>query len=125
MKKPRPRSAHCRLKRGVERGRSDEQTGIPTPYLFVRCGGLFSLQYLFNIPLRSACTAAGLVISLGVPTVSSHRFRHTVGTQVLRDCQAVLGPGATLAGPYAEALRTSGLSTEEMDWLKRTSSRLS
>jgi integrase len=136
---------------GVERGLADEQTGIPTRYLFVRRGGLFSLQYLFNIPLRSTCTAAGLVTSLGVPTVSAHRFRHTVGAQlaergaklhtimqvlghtsanmamvythisdpeVLRDYQAVLGPGVALAGPYAETLRASGLSAEETDWLK-------
>jgi integrase len=137
--------------RGVERGLSDEQTGTITRYLFVRRGGLFSIQYLFNIPLRSACTTAGLVTSLGVPTVSAHRFRHTVGTQlaergaklhtimqvlghtsanmamvyahisdreVLRDYQAVLGPEATIAGPYAETLRMGGLSTDEMDWIK-------
>jgi len=87
----------------------------------------------------------------GRPTVTAHRFRHTVGTQlaergaklhtimqvlghtsasmtmvyahisdreVLRDYQAVLGPGATIAGPCAETLRTGGLSAEEMDWLK-------
>ncbi len=137
--------------RGVERGLSDEQTGIPTRYLFVRRGGLFSPQYLFNIPLRSACASAGLVTSQGVPTVSAHRFRHTVGTQlaergaklhtimqvlghtsanmamvyahisdreVLRDYQAVLGPGATIAGPYAETLRLGGLSADEREWLK-------
>ena len=122
-----------------------------TRYLFVRRGGLFSIQYLFNIPLRCACTAAGLVTSQGVPTVSAHRFRHTVGTQlaergaklhtimqvlghtsanmamvyahisdreVLRDYQAVLGPTAKIAGPYAETLRMGGLSADEMDWIK-------
>ncbi len=88
---------------------------------------------------------------LGVPTVSAHRFRHTVGRQlaergaklhtimqvlghtsanmamvyahirdreVLRGYQAVLGPGATIAGPYAETLRMGGLSTDRMDWIK-------
>jgi integrase len=137
--------------RGDERGLSDELTGTLTRYLFVRRGGLFSIQYLFNIPLRSACTVAGLVTSTGVPTVSAHRFRHTVGTQlaergaklhtimqvlghtsanmamvyahisdreVLRDYQAVLGPAATIAGPYAETLRMGGLSADEMDWIK-------
>ncbi len=137
--------------RGDERGLSDELTGTLTRYLFVRRGGLFSMQYLFNIPLRSACTVAGLVTSTGVPTVSAHRFRHTVGTQlaergaklhtimqvlghtsanmamvyahisdreVLRDYQAVLGPAATIAGPYAETLRMGGLSADEMDWIK-------
>jgi hypothetical protein len=86
-----------------------------------------------------------------VPTVSAHRFRHTVGTQlaergaklhtimqvlghtsanmamvyaqisdreVLRDYQAVLGPGATIAGPYADTLRLGGLSADEREWLK-------
>jgi len=137
--------------RVAQRGLSDEQTGIPTRYLFVRRGGLFSLHYLFNIPLRSACASAGLVTSQGVPTVSAHRFRHTVGTQlaergaklhtimqvlghtsastamvyahisdreVLRDYQAVLGPGAAIAGPYAQTLRLGGLSADEREWLK-------
>jgi len=38
--------------------------------------------------------------------------------EVLRDYQAVLGPGATLAGPAAEELRTGALSTSAVDWLK-------
>jgi len=37
---------------------------------------------------------------------------------VLRDYQAVLGPGATIAGPYAETIRAGDLSTEAVDWLK-------
>jgi hypothetical protein len=134
-----------------ERGLLDDQTGTLTRYLFVRRGRLLSLQYLFNIPLRDACTAAGLLTSTGLPLVSAHRFRHTVGTQlaergaklhtimqvlghtsasmsmvyarisdreVLRDYQAVLGPGATIAGPYAETLRAGSLSMEAVEWLK-------
>jgi hypothetical protein len=38
--------------------------------------------------------------------------------EVLRDYQAVLGPGAVLAGPSAEILRSGGLSTHAVDWLK-------
>src|SRR5207244_4254363 len=34
------------------------------------------------------------------------------------DYQAVLGPGATLAGPAAEELRTGARSTSAVDWLK-------
>jgi len=37
---------------------------------------------------------------------------------VLRDYQAELGPGATIAGPYAETIRAGDLSTEAVDWLK-------
>ena len=38
--------------------------------------------------------------------------------EVLRDYQAVLGPGATLAGPAADDLRTGALPTSAVDWLK-------
>jgi hypothetical protein len=38
--------------------------------------------------------------------------------EVLRDYQAVLGPGAAIAGPFAETLRSGGLSPEAVDWLK-------
>jgi hypothetical protein len=87
----------------------------------------------------------------GRPTITPHRFRHTVGTQlaergaklhtimqilghqsvsmalvyarisdpeVLRDYQAVLGPGATLAGPAAEALRSGTVPPSAVEWLK-------
>ena len=37
---------------------------------------------------------------------------------VLKDYQAVLGPGATIAGPCAEALRAGTLSPSTIDWLK-------
>jgi hypothetical protein len=38
--------------------------------------------------------------------------------EVLRDYQAVLGPGATLAGPAAEELRIGSLPPSAVDWLK-------
>jgi len=137
--------------RPLERGFRDPLTGVVVRRLFVHHGKPFSNYYLFDTGLALACQAAGLVNIDGRPTVTAHRFRHTVGTQlaergaklhtimqvlghtsasmamvyahisdqeVLRDYQAVLGPGATLAGPYAETLRMGGLSTDEMDWLK-------
>ncbi len=135
----------------AERGFVDELTGTPTRYLFVRHGTRLSMGYLFEAALRTACGATGLVTPEGKPTISAHRFRHTVGTQlaergaklhtimsvlghtsvsmalvyaqisdreVLRDYQAVLGPGAALAGPSAEVLRSGTLPAEAVDWLK-------
>ena len=114
-------------------------------------GKLLGKTYLFETPLRRACEVAGLIDAAGHPTVHTHRFRHTVGTQlaergaklhtimsvlghrsvsmalvyaqisdpeVLKDYRAVLGPGAVLAGPGAEALRNGKLSTSAIDWLK-------
>jgi integrase len=37
---------------------------------------------------------------------------------VLRDYQAVLGPGAIIAGPCAETIHAGDLSSEAVDWLK-------
>jgi len=138
------------LRKG-ERGLRDEQTGAITRYLFVHFGKLYSSTYLFGTALHLACEIAGLVDGQGKPTITAHRFRHTVGTQlaekgarlhtimkvlghtsanmsmvyaqisdkeVLKDYQAVLGPGATLAGPFAEALRSGGLSASAIEWLK-------
>ncbi len=134
-----------------ERALIDEVTGLPTRYLFMMRGKLLGKTYLFETPLRKACEVAGLIDAAGHPTVHTHRFRHTVGTQlaergaklhtimsvlghrsvsmalvyaqisdpeVLKDYRAVLGPGAVLAGPGAEALRNGKLSTSAIDWLK-------
>jgi hypothetical protein len=38
--------------------------------------------------------------------------------EVLRDYQSVLGPGATLAGPAAEALRRGAFPSATLEWLK-------
>lgn len=133
------------------RGFRDELTGVSTPRLFVHRGKLFSEAYLFESALREACARAGLVTAEGKATVTAHRFRHTVGTQlagkgarlntivkvlghtsvsmsmvyaqisdqeVRRDYQAVLGPGATLAGPAAVALQTGELAASAIVWLK-------
>jgi integrase len=138
-------------KRGAERAFVDTVTGVPTRYLFMQHGKLLSSFYLFETPIQQTCLLAGLVDSRGRGTISAHRFRHTVGTQlaergaklhtimrvlghtsvsmamvyaqvgdpeVLRDYHAVLGPGATLAGPAAQELRDGRLSSSAVDWLK-------
>ncbi len=38
--------------------------------------------------------------------------------EVLRDYRAVLGPGATIAGPLAETIRTGAMPAPTVDWLK-------
>ena len=38
--------------------------------------------------------------------------------EVLRDYQSVLGPGASIAGPGAEAVRAGTLSNSAVEWLK-------
>lgn len=134
-----------------DRGFRDTQTGTLTRYLFVRRGKRLSVDYLFADALEHACQTAGLLTGDGHPTVTAHRFRHTVGTQlaergartqtimsvlghstasmsmiyaqisdkeVLKDYQAVLGPGASIAGPYAEILRGGQLSRDDIRWLQ-------
>ena len=41
-----------------------------------------SKHYLFEEPLAIACRQAGLIDGQGRPTMTAHRFRHTVGTQL-------------------------------------------
>jgi integrase len=139
-----------------ERPFTDERTGEEVRYLFMSHGKLLSSFYLFETPIQEACKAVGLVRpggrgGSGRGTVTAHRFRHTVGTQlaergaklhtimkvlghtsvnmalvyaqisdqeVLRDYQAVLAPGATIAGPAAVELRNGTLPDSSIDWLK-------
>jgi integrase len=76
------------LRRGApERAFTDERTGEEIRYLFMGHGKLLSTFYLFETPIQDACKAAGLVRpggrgGTGRGTVSAHRFRHTVGTQL-------------------------------------------
>ena len=70
-----------------ERPFIDERTGEQVRYLFMSHGKLLSLFYLFDTPIQQACEAAGLIVpggrgGKGRGTVTAHRFRHTVGTQL-------------------------------------------
>jgi integrase len=70
-----------------ERPFTDERTGEQVRYLFMSHGKLLSTYYLFETPIQEACKAAGLVRpggrgGKGRGTVTAHRFRHTVGTQL-------------------------------------------
>lgn len=60
----------------------DDRTGEMVRYVFYRRGGRISPDYLMQAPLNQLCTLAGLVNHDGKPTISTHRFRHTVGTQL-------------------------------------------
>ncbi|MEV5546523.1 site-specific integrase [Streptomyces sp. NPDC052309] len=74
-------------RQGRERPFTDELTGQPVRYLFVQHGKLLSTYYLFETPIQATCKAVGLVRpggrgGTGRGTVTAHRFRHTVGTQL-------------------------------------------
>jgi integrase len=66
----------------ADRDLPDERTGQPARFVFVRRGKLMGQRYLFEIPLRRVCKAAGLVDANGKPTITMHRFRHTLGTEL-------------------------------------------
>ncbi|MEU0563948.1 site-specific integrase [Nonomuraea sp. NPDC005983] len=74
---------------GPERPFTDPRTGEQVRYLFMNHGKLLSLYYLFNTPIQQACMQVGLVVPGGKKngtgvrgTISAHRFRHTVDTQL-------------------------------------------
>jgi len=98
-----------------ERGLVDRKTGIITRYLFMHRGRLFGARYLFESAIEKACQAAGLVTPDGKPTVTPHRFRHTVGTQLaqrgarLRTIQKILGHESA-----AMSLAYLGISEEDV-----------
>ena len=62
--------------------RFDPSAGRIVQHVFLMRGKLLSNTFLFDQPLKTACTAAGLVDAAGKPTISAHRFRHTIGTQL-------------------------------------------
>lgn len=82
-------------------GRQGATTGRVTKYVFVRRGKLLSATSLFDDAFRTACTDAGLVDDNGVPSVSAHRLRHTLGTQLaeggarIQTIMAILGHRST------------------------------
>jgi integrase len=61
--------------------RFDTWAQQPVRWVFMHRGQPMGKRYLFDEPLEIACQAAGLLDARGRPTVSAHRFRHTVGTQ--------------------------------------------
>lgn len=65
------------------RGFRDEHSGREAPWLFVRQGRRLSTHYLFEIALQRACERAGLLDREGRATITAHRFRHTVGTELV------------------------------------------
>lgn len=75
----------------------DRATGQPTRYIFLRRGRLLSEATLFDDTLKRLCRIAGLVDSSNRPTVSPHRFRHTLGTELadggarIQTIMAILG----------------------------------
>ena len=62
--------------------RHDATTGRLENYVFIRKGRLLTSATLFDDAFEKACTAAGLVDTNGTRTVSAHRLRHTLGTQL-------------------------------------------
>ncbi|MER8467277.1 tyrosine-type recombinase/integrase [Mesorhizobium sp. M1396] len=133
------------------RGFADERTGIEVRRLFSLKGRCISPRTLFEASLEAACQAAGLVDDRGHATVTAHRFRHTVGTELIEggarvhtvmkmlghtstgmtlvyahlsdatvreDYMKVLGPGALIAGPLAETLRSRAMPEDSLAWLK-------
>jgi hypothetical protein len=53
----------------------------------------------------------------------SMTYAHISDPTVLADYQAVLEPGAVIAGALADALRGGQLDQDALDWLKPTSTR--
>jgi integrase len=88
--------------------RRDSSVGRVVNHVFVRRGKLLSATTLFDKPLRDMCMKLGLVGADGRKTVSAHRFRHTIGTQLaeggarIQTIMAVLGHrSANMAMIYA------------------------
>jgi len=82
---------------GNAAARHDPSVGKPVRFVFVHRGQPMSGRYLFTEPLAIACRQAGLLDAHGRPTVTPHRFRHTVGTQLaeggarIQTIMAILG----------------------------------
>ena len=78
-------------------GRHDARADRTGDYVFLRRGKLLSNGWLFDEAFRIACTTAGLVDAHGLATVSAHRMRHTLRTQLaeggarIQTIMAILG----------------------------------
>lgn len=66
-------------------------------HIFLARGKLPSSVFLFELSHKTACTAAGQVDPAGKPTITAHRLRHTIGSQLaeggarIQTIMAVLG----------------------------------
>jgi len=75
----------------------DRWAGRHVHWVFVHRGQPIGRRCLFEDALETACTRAGLVDANGKPTVTAHRFRHTVGAQLaeggarIQTIMAILG----------------------------------
>ncbi|MFE2245510.1 tyrosine-type recombinase/integrase [Streptomyces lavendulae] len=82
---------------GNAAARHDPWAQRPVRYVFMRRGKPMGRQFLFTDSLEIACRKAGLIDGDGNPTVTAHRFRHTVGTQLaeggaqIQTIMAILG----------------------------------
>jgi integrase len=77
--------------------RHDKWAHQSVRWVFMRRGQPIGKHLLFKDALEIACRQAGLVDADGRPTVTAHRFRHTVGTQLaeggapIQTIMAILG----------------------------------
>jgi integrase len=86
----------------------DKWAGHRVHWVFVRRGQPLSNKILFDEALDIACRAAGLVDTENKTTITAHRFRHTVGTQLaeggarIQTIMAILGHrSATMSVTYS------------------------
>jgi integrase len=101
--------------------RFDTWAQQPVRWVFMHRGQPMGKRYLFDEPLEIACHAAGLLDAQGRPTVSAHRFRHTVGTQLaeggaqIQTIMAILGHrSASMSATYStSATRCCGSNTRK------------
>ena len=63
----------------------DEVTDQDTRYIFQSPGVLMTTSWLFDRGIKMVCDAADLRREDGHRPITSHRFRHTVGTQLAED----------------------------------------
>jgi len=86
-----------RAKAANAAARHDHWAGQRVRWVFVQRGQSMGKNYLFDDPIGEACRRAGLVDGNGKPTITAHRFRHTVGTQLaeggarIQTIMAILG----------------------------------
>ena len=92
-----------------DRGVIDRVTERRTRYLFMRKGRHISRSHLFDNPLQRVCEYAGLLTVEGGKLVTAHRFRHTLGTELVeagarfQTVMAVLGhDSADMTLTYAQ-----------------------